>query len=77
MKQTDKQTTVRLYVAYTMTLKNIPKPTHSVNFLVLFKQKKKQQKILFVVTSNRERLCNNSNKTTTKIATTTVYINTT
>lgn len=75
MKQTDKQTTVRLYVAYTMTLKNIPKPTHSVNFLVLFKQKKKQQKILFVVTSNRLRLCNNSNKT--KTATTTVYINTT
>lgn len=44
MKQTDKQTTVRLYVAYTMTLKNIPKPTHSVNFLVLFKQQKKNNK---------------------------------
>lgn len=44
MKQTDKQTTVRLYVAYTMTLKNIPKPTHSVNFLVLFKQKKSNKK---------------------------------
>lgn len=44
MKQTDKQTTVRFYVAYTMTLKNIPKPTHSVNFLVLFKQKKKATK---------------------------------
>lgn len=54
MKQTDKQTTVRLYVAYTMTLKNIPKPTHSVNFLVLFKQKKQQKYCLLLRVLERD-----------------------